>query len=111
MLNAARRRDNVEGGQFDQCAHRARSGDETEFRLSLLLESTEERRVTRGLFSALGWVLCRQHNRMQAIGAADAVCGHFFDIAHGQDGRRLLRSSRSVLSEPSGLPGSEFHCS
>ena len=50
--------------------------------------------------SVVGWCLCCQHNHISAVGASDSTFVDYYDVTHGQDGRWLLRSSRSVyLSE------------
>ena len=47
--------------------------------------------------AAIGWTLVRQHQHRKAMHADDSAFAYFFDLVHGQDGRWLMRSSRSIL--------------
>ena len=48
--------------------------------------------------AAVGWTFVRQHTHCKAANASDQTFGHMWDLVHGQDGRWMFRSSRSILT-------------
>ncbi|CAE7351970.1 unnamed protein product [Symbiodinium natans] len=48
--------------------------------------------------AAVGWTFVRQHVHSKAAFASDQTFGHMYDLVHGQDGRWMFRSSRSILT-------------
>ena len=48
--------------------------------------------------AAVGWTFIRQHMHSKAASASDQTFGQMYDLVHGQDGRLMFRSSRSILT-------------